>query len=311
MQAMGSMKWKKTLGVSWVAVDWGTSNLRIWLMSEDSQVIAENTSNQGMASLSSPDEFEKVLFECLQSLLTDGEILPVICCGMVGAKQGWQDAGYSTVPHNPLQYQIPVPVPTKHRQLRVWVLPGLCQLTPADVMRGEETQIAGVLCQHKEFSGVLCLPGTHSKWALCQAGEVASFSTFMTGELFSLLSKQSVLRHSVNDEQWSDDAFKQGLQDAVNNPAQLTSELFSVRARDILGNGAISFGKARLSGLLIGSELEGTREWWQGEKVILLGDSLLQSLYKLAMDQVNIDVVLLDATQMTLAGLTAAYEQQG
>ena len=311
MQAMGSMKWKKTLGVSWVAVDWGTSNLRIWLMSEDSQVIAENTSNQGMASLSSPDEFEKVLFECLQSLLTDGEILPVICCGMVGAKQGWQDAGYSTVPHNPLQYQIPVPVPTKHRQLWVWVLPGLFQLTPADVMRGEETQIAGVLCQHKEFSGVLCLPGTHSKWALCQAGKVASFSTFMTGELFSLLSKQSVLRHSVNDEQWSDDAFKQGVQDAVNNPAQLTSELFSVRARDILGNGAISFGKARLSGLLIGSELEGTREWWQGEKVILLGDSLLQSLYKLAMDQVNIDVVLLDATQMTLAGLTAAYEQQG
>ena len=133
----------------------------------------------------------------------------------------------------------------------------------------------------------------------------------MTGELFSLLSKQSVLRHSVNDEQWSDDAFKQGVQDAANNPAQLTSELFSVRARDILGNGATSFGKARLSGLLIGSELEGTREWWQGEKVILLGDSLLQSLYKLAMDQVNIDVVLLDATQMTLAGLTAAYEQQG
>jgi 2-dehydro-3-deoxygalactonokinase len=311
MQAMGSMKWDKTLGVSWVAVDWGTSNLRIWLMSKDSQVIAENISNQGMASLSSPAEFEQVLFECLESLLIDGEVLPVICCGMVGAKQGWLDAGYSTVPHNPLQYQMPVAVPTKHRQLWVWVLPGLCQLKPADVMRGEETQIAGVLCQHKEFSGVLCLPGTHSKWALCQAGEVASFSTFMTGELFDLLSKQSVLRHSVIDDQWSDDAFKQGVQDAINNPAQLTSELFSVRARDILGNGATHFGKARLSGLLIGSELEGTREWWQGKKVILLGDSLLQSLYKLAMEQVNIDVVLLDGTQMTLAGLTAAYEQQG
>jgi len=311
MQAMGSMKWDKTLGASWVAVDWGTSNLRIWLMSKDSQVIAENISNQGMASLSSPAEFEQVLFECLESLLIDGEVLPVICCGMVGAKQGWLDAGYSTVPHNPLQYQMPVAVPTKHRQLWVWVLPGLCQLKPADVMRGEETQIAGVLCQHKEFSGVLCLPGTHSKWALCQAGEVASFSTFMTGELFDLLSKQSVLRHSVIDDQWSDDAFKQGVQDAINNPAQLTSELFSVRARDILGNGATHFGKARLSGLLIGSELEGTREWWQGKKVILLGDSLLQSLYKLAMEQVNIDVVLLDGTQMTLAGLTAAYEQQG
>jgi len=305
------MEWGTIEGVSWVAVDWGTSNLRIWLMSEGSQVIAQNISNQGMASLSSGAEFEQVLFECLQPLLTDGEILPVICCGMVGAKQGWQDAGYSTVPHNPLQYQTPIPVPTKHRQLWVWVLPGLCQAQPADVMRGEETQIAGVLCQQKDFSGVLCLPGTHSKWALSEAGQVLSFSTFLTGELFALLSQQSVLRHSVMNDDWNDDAFIEGVHDALNNPAQFTSELFSVRARDILGSGAIGFGKARLSGLLIGIELAGTRELWQGRKVILLGDKLLQSLYKLAMDQMKIDVVLVNATEMTLAGLTAAYEQQG
>ena len=305
------MEWGTIEGVSWVAVDWGTSNLRIWVMSEGSQVIAQNTSNQGMASLSSAAEFEQVLFECLQPLLANGEILPVICCGMVGAKQGWQDAGYSIVPHNPLQYQTPIPVPTKHCQLWVWVLPGLCQLQPADVMRGEETQIAGVLCQQKDFSGVLCLPGTHSKWALSEAGQVMSFSTFLTGELFALLSQQSVLRHSAMNDDWNDDAFIQGVHDALNNPAQFTNELFSVRARDILGSGAIEFGKARLSGLLIGIELAGTRELWQGRKVMLLGDKMLQSLYKLAMDQMKIDVVLVNATEMTLAGLTAAYEQQG
>jgi len=311
MKKMASIEWKNKQSVAWVAVDWGTSNLRIWLMSKDSQVIDHNASEQGMASLNSPAEFEQVLFDCLQPLLTDGEVLPVVCCGMVGAKQGWQDVGYSTVPHNPLQYQTPIPVPTKHRQLWVWVLPGLCQRTPPDVMRGEETQIAGLLCQQKDFSGVLCLPGTHSKWAFCQAGEVVSFSTFMTGELFALLAKQSVLRHSVIDEQWSDEAFKKGVQDAFDNPVKFTSELFSVRAQDILGSGAPSFGKARLSGLLIGSELAGTREWWQGQQVMLLGDSLLQALYQLAMEQININVVLADATQMTLAGLTAAYEQQG
>ena len=311
MKKMASIEWKNKQSVAWVAVDWGTSNLRIWLMSKDSQVIDHNTSDQGMASLNSPAEFEQVLFDCLQPLLTDGEVLPVVCCGMVGAKQGWQDVGYSTVPHNPLQYQTPIPVPTKHRQLWVWVLPGLCQRTPPDVMRGEETQIAGLLCQQKDFSGVLCLPGTHSKWAFCQAGEVVSFSTFMTGELFALLAKQSVLRHSVIDEQWSDEAFKKGVQDAFDNPLKFASELFSVRAKDILDSGAPSHGKARLSGLLIGSELAGTREWWQDQKVMLLGDNLLQSLYELAMKQINIDVVLVDATQMTLAGLTAAYEQQG
>ena len=305
------MQWKNTQGVCWVAVDWGTSILRIWLMSKDSQVIDHNSSDQGMASLNSAADFEQVLFECLETLLVDGDTLPVVCCGMVGAKQGWQDAGYSTVPHNPLEYQKPVALPTKHSQLWVWVLPGLCQQQPADVMRGEETQIAGVLCGHKDFTGVLCLPGTHSKWALSQAGQVVSFNTFMTGELFALLSKQSVLRHSIIDDQWSDEAFKQGVSDGFNNPAQFTGALFSVRAEDILGSGAVLFGKARLSGLLIGMELAGTKQWWQGQKVMLLGDSLLQSLYKLAMEQMNIDVALMDATQMTLAGLTAAYEQQG
>ena len=87
------MKWGKIQGVSWVAVDWGTSNLRIWLMSEDNQVIAQKTSSQGMACMDSASDFEQVLFECLQSLLTGGEILSVVCCGMVGAKQGWHDAG--------------------------------------------------------------------------------------------------------------------------------------------------------------------------------------------------------------------------
>ncbi len=305
------MEWGIIHGVSWVAVDWGTSNLRIWLMSQESQVIAQNTSNQGMASLGSADEFEQVLFECLQPILTYGEILPVICCGMVGAKQGWHDVGYSTVPHNPLEYQTPIPVPTKHSQLWVWVLPGLCQLHPADVMRGEETQIAGVLSHQKDFSGVVCLPGTHSKWALCGAGQVLSFSTFMTGELFALLSQQSVLRHSVSHDHWHEDEFIQGVHDALNNPAQFTNELFCIRARDILGDGAVGFGKARLSGLLIGMELAGTCELWQGQKVMLLGDSALQLLYKLAMDQVKVDVVLVNATQITLAGLTAAYEKQG
>ncbi|MCO4837277.1 MAG: 2-dehydro-3-deoxygalactonokinase [Oceanospirillaceae bacterium] len=305
------MQWKNTQGVSWVAVDWGTSHLRIWLMSQDNQVLDHNSSGQGMASLNGAAEFEQVLFDCLQSLLVDDDTLPVVCCGMVGAKQGWQDAGYAAVPHNPLQYQTPVALPTKHRQLWVWVLPGLCQQQPADVMRGEETQIAGVLCEHKDFTGVLCLPGTHSKWALCCEGEVVSFNTFMTGELFALLAKQSVLRYSVMDEQWCDEVFHQGVSDGFNNPSQFTGALFSVRAKDILGSGAAQFGKARLSGLLIGMELAGTKPWWQGQKVMLLGDSLLQSLYKLAMDQLNIDVVLMDATQMTLAGLTAAYERQG
>lgn len=98
------------------------------------------------------------------------------------------------------------------------------------------------------------------------------------------------------------------MSDGFNNPTQFTGALFSVRAENILGSCALLFGRARLSGLSIGMELAGTKKWWQGQKVVLLGDSLLQLLYKLAMEQMNTDVALMDATQMTLAGLTAAYE---
>ena len=229
---------------------------------------------------------------------------------MVGAKQGWYDAGYSTVLHNLLQHLRPLSVPTKNCQLRVWILPGLCQLQPADVMRGEETQIAGVLCQQKAFSGVLFLPGTHSKWALSENGQVLSFRTFMTGEMFSLLSEQSVLCYSVMNDDWNDETFIEGVHNALNNLSQFTNELFSVRACDVLHQGYFFFGNARLSGLLIGIELAGTRDLWQDHKVMLLGDSRLQSLYQLAMDHIKIDVILVNATEMTLAGLRVAYEQQ-
>jgi 2-dehydro-3-deoxygalactonokinase len=89
---------------------------------------------------------------------------------------------------------------TKDPRLRVSILPGLKQAVPPDVMRGEETQIAGFLAAAPGFDGVLCLPGTHAKWVQISAEEVVSFRTFMTGELFDLLSTQSVLRHSIAGE---------------------------------------------------------------------------------------------------------------
>ena len=305
------MQWENSQGVAWVAVDWGTSNLRIWLMSKTNQVIAEHQSDKGMSSLKAPIEFEHVLLDCLGPFLNEAHPLPVFCCGMVGAKQGWQDAGYARVPHNPLKNQAPVEIRVQHKGLKVWVLPGLCQVEPFDVMRGEETQIAGVLCDNPDFTGVCCLPGTHSKWALIKAGNVESFSSYMTGELFALLSKQSVLKHSITDEHWSDEVFNHSVAQALNAPDQFLGELFSIRARDLLGDGTASYAKTRLSGLLIGLELSGTKAWWQDKAVMLVGSGALQSLYVKALQPLNCDLVLLDSTPMTLAGLTSAYNQKG
>ena len=189
------------MDIDWIAVDWGTSNLRAWAMGP-SGPLAEATSDDGMGRLK-PDEFEPALLRLidpwLPPLSTNAPVTPVLACGMVGARQGWREAAYRTVPCTPVDAAAILHVPTQDQRITFHIAPGLRQDSPADVMRGEETQVAGVLAMQPGFDGVICAPGTHSKWIQVSAGEVVSFQTYMTGELFALLATQSVLRHGMTD----------------------------------------------------------------------------------------------------------------
>ena len=113
-------------------------------------------------------------------------------------------------------------------------------------MRGEETQIAGFIAAHPEWDGILCLPGTHSKWAHISAGEVVSFRTFLTGEMFAPLSRQSVLRHSVGGDGWDDAAFVTAVSDTLSRPEHLASSLFSLRAGSLLDDLPAATARAQL-----------------------------------------------------------------
>ncbi|MCP4789404.1 MAG: 2-dehydro-3-deoxygalactonokinase [Gammaproteobacteria bacterium] len=295
--------------LAWIAVDWGTTSLRIWGLSETQDIVFEQCSAQGMATLNDAQAFEEVLLQHIEEYLLPSQQVDVVCCGMVGAKQGWFDAGYQTLPCNPLAMQSAVTVPMTDTRCRVWILPGLCQTSPADVMRGEETQIAGVLAAHANFDGVVCLPGTHSKWASCKAGLVTEFATYMTGEMFALLSQQSVLRFSVASELWHDEVFVEAVKEAVAQPATISHLLFSVRSADLLGQGATTYGKARLSGLLIGLELAGAGPFWQHKTVHLIGNDALSQCYQLALSSLAIDYQVYDGETCVLRGLQAAYQQ--
>ena len=139
---------------------------------------------------------------------------------MVGARQGWLEVPYSETPCKPIFPEAIGRPDTRDQRLRVFVLGGIKQTTPApDVMRGEETQIAGILSADPSFEGVLCLPGTHTKWVRISAGEIVDFKTFMTGELFSLLSRQSVLRHSLNGAGSDAIEFARSIQLMMTEPA--------------------------------------------------------------------------------------------
>lgn len=287
----------------WIAVDWGTSNMRAFAM-KDGRVIAEAQSDKGMGSLEKSG-FEPALLDAVGPWLGTGP-MPVVACGMVGARQGWIEAPYGKVPCAPLSATPAVPE-VQDSRLSVAIIPGLQQDSPADVMRGEETQIAGHLALNPGFDGVLCLPGTHTKWVQISAGEVVSFRTFMTGELFALLSTQSVLRHSIG-EGWDDEAFAEAVSDAMAKPEAMAARLFSLRAESLLHGLSPDAARARASGLLIGAELAAARPYWLGQEIVLIGAEKLSALYAAALTAQGAAPKIADGTATTLAGLTAAYD---
>ena len=293
------------MDINWIAVDWGTSNLRAWAMG-DNGPWAEATSDEGMGKLK-PEQFEAALLRLITPWLTARQT-PVLACGMVGARQGWKEAVYRQTPCSPIDVAGILQVATTDPRISFHIAPGLSQDRPADVMRGEETQVAGVLALRPGFDGVICHPGTHSKWVQVSAGEVISFQTYMTGELFALLSTPSVLRHGMA-EGWDDAAFDGGLSDALSRPDRIAARLFSLRAEFLLHGLTPARARARLSGLLIGIELAGAKPYWLGQKVILVGAPALAASYTRALKSQGLTPETLDATACTLAGLSSLYAQ--
>lgn len=292
-----------SIKADWIAVDWGTSNMRAWAMSSSGTVLAEAVTDQGMGKLAR-DGFEPALLAAVGDWI-DGPT-DVIACGMVGSRQGWVEAPYATAPCRVLPESL-VQAPTLNSDLRVHVIPGIKQTDPADVMRGEETQISGFLARNPNWDGVICLPGTHTKWVHISADEVVSFQTFMTGELFDTIAKQTVLRHSIAAEGWDDDAFATGLDMGMSRPERLAARLFSLRANGLLNGMAGDAARAQLSGLLVGAELAAAKPYWLGQQIAVIGDSGLSKLYIAALATQAVPATQVNANAITLAGLSAAY----
>ena len=192
------------------------------------------------------------------------------------------------------------------------ILPGLCQSDPPDVMRGEETQIAGFLAADPGFDGVICLPGTHTKWVRVSEGRVTAFRTAMTGEMFELMATRSTLAGFAG-EGWDDAAFDSGLAQGagvgMTDAPALAADLFGIRAAALLSPPVPGVARARLSGLLIGAEVAGMRGFWRDRQVALIGDPALTALYRQALATAGGEARLFGAEALTLNGLRAAQRR--
>lgn len=290
----------------WVAADWGTSHLRLWPMGKNDAPLCRIDSGKGMSSLK-PAEYEPALLDLLQPYLQGGKALEVICCGMAGSRQGWAEAPYAAAPCVPPSFATATLAPVRDARVRVHILSGVKQSNPADVMRGEETQIAGVLAQQPGFDGVICLPGTHTKWVSVQNGEITGFATFLSGELFQLASEHSVLRHTLSRKGWDTGAFEAGCREGAASPERLANALFGLRAGALLNGLDPVAARSRASGYIIGMETAAMRDEWLDRPVVIVGENEIAQAYASALNLHGARAQVADAETVTLAGLCAAY----
>lgn len=272
--------------VQLIGLDWGTSSLRAYLYDTDGKVVASRQRAWGIRQLP-----EGGYAAALQAITADWPRCTVVASGMVGSRQGWLEVPYVDVPADALAIAQGAQRVDACDTHALWIFPGLRQLTPANVMRGEETQIVGALAlqpargAHSRF----VLPGTHSKWASVSDGRIAAFDTVMTGEIYALLLQHSILGAGVPTERahaFPNPAFERGLHDArASGDAGVFGRLFSVRA--LMLNGALALDDVPefLSGLLIGEEFRLASLHDRGDSVIplcLIGDAALCQRYATA-----------------------------
>ena len=294
----------------YVAVDWGTSSFRLWLVDREGHVLGERRSQEGMMAAGKLG-FATVLQSHLDALGAAND-LPVIICGMAGARQGWVEAGYIDTPaHLATVLERAVAVPAAARDIRI--LPGIAQRNPnaPDVMRGEETQLLGALGMEAADDAVVCIPGTHSKWAIVKGGTVERFATFMTGELFSAVSRETILSHAVAGAEEAEDisAFKSAVVAAFEHPALAANLLFQVRSSQLLYGGTASAARERISGTLIGLELAaGLAGDRPSSGITLVASGRLQLMYQLAFETLAVPVRSIDAEEAVRRGLSMAAQ---
>ena len=237
-----------------IGVDWGTSSLRAYRLGSNGRILDSAHADKGILKVEN-GAFAETLNTVIGTWRTPG--MPVILSGMIGSRQGWIEAPYLPIPAT--LDDLATALVEHPDDPDVHVVPGLSRnpgsLAP-DVIRGEETQIAGAI-GHDDGRHLLIMPGTHSKWVLVEHGKIAWFATFMTGELFALLKGHSILGRLMegSDEQHDAVAFEQGARFAKSLPGGLLQRLFSARTLPLFGRLPPEAVAAYLSGLLVGSEI--------------------------------------------------------
>lgn len=300
-----------------IALDWGTSSLRAYLLDAQGQVAVQREAPWGILQLPAPAReggFDQALASVAGDWLARWPQLPMLAGGMVGSAQGWREVPYVPCPAD-LQTLAGQLVRVQTRLgTDLHIVSGVLQpghaggtgrgQTP-DVMRGEEVQIVGAISGHPDWAAKsrMVLPGTHSKWATVESGTIVRFTTSMAGELFAVLRQQSILGRLMPKDALAShpEGFARGLATGWHaGPGELITRLFSTRSLGLTGEVPPEALADYLSGILIGSELAAMLRNASGQKgearsvdehgapLILIGSPELTARYALALGTVGV-----------------------
>ena len=285
----------------YIAVDWGTTNRRAYLIGPDGVVVETLRDDRGILAQPPLDYAAEVA-----ALRARFGARLVLAAGMVGSNRGWQDVGYVDAPAtlDALAARATQIAPD------MWIVPGVALRSGAraDVMRGEEVQVFGaMLAGAAPRDAVFCQPGTHNKWIVATDGTIVDFATAMTGELFALLRGHGILAGMLDGAVADGDAFRTGLARGVY-ARDLSVALFEVRASVLLGDRALADAAAYASGILIGADV-GARHDIAGRDIHLLATGSLADLYTIAIEAVGGRAIPTDSHAAFVGGIHAIKEQ--
>jgi len=259
-----------------VALDWGTSSLRAWLLGDAGAVLAEKSAPLGILKVPNGD-FAAVFRDVCGDWLAHSR--PAIASGMIGSRQGWVEAPYAPCPAGFEALARGLAWATT-ADARLAIVPGVSCVDASgvpDVMRGEETQVFGAL---DAPDGTYVLPGTHSKWVTVAGGRIESFATHMTGELFAVLREHSILGRLMSvDAAHAPDAFRRGWETSLAGDDALLHRLFGTRTLGLFDQLAPVAAPSYLSGLLIGDEVRAAVRGLSESTVTVIGDPMLCDRY--------------------------------
>ena len=277
-----------------ISVDWGTSNFRLVLFNASRQKIVDSLNTEyGAKKLyarcknsetSSKQVFFTYLKKQLKGIAQESlSNIPICISGMASSSIGIRELPYAKLPFDSTGEGLLIEeIKTDLVPNPVYLISGVCD--QQDIMRGEEVQLIGLFAQNPGIStGIFILPGTHSKHIYCRDQRIQSFETFMTGELFELLQKHSLLANSIERKNFGAReklAFERGI--VLGNAGdKLLHHLFSIRARDLINNEIKSDAFYFLSGLLIGNELS-SKSLRKSKEIYIVAKGQIQQLYLLA-----------------------------